>query len=127
MKTVVQKSVQGFARSRFQGWGAKLVALALGTACYAAVLSPSTASAQEPTQLKYLQLMVVLNGEAQSFPANASAAEYVQWARNNNMRPDGGWNPDAAITTDSIAQTLFQVLGYNPRKFCGDYFRTRGY
>src|SRR5882672_7552483 len=128
MKNVVQKSLQGFAGSRYQGWAAKLVALAVGAACYAAVLSPTTASAQdEATQLKYLQLMVVLTGEAPWFPANATSRDYVQWARNNGMVPTGGWKPDAPVTTDIIAQTLSQLLGYNPRKFNGDYYRTLAY
>lgn len=124
MKNVVQKSLQGSIGNPFQGWAAKLTALAVGAACYMAVLNPSSASAQEATQLKYLQLMVVLTGEAPWFPANGSAQDYVQWARNNGMRPKDGWNPSAPITTDIIAQTLVQLLGVSPRKFNGDYYRT---
>jgi|SwirhirootsSR2_FD_contig_101_47724_length_736_multi_3_in_0_out_0_1 hypothetical protein len=127
MKNVVQKSLQGSAAGHLHGWVAKLMALAVGATCYLAVLSPSSASAQSATQLKYLQLMVVLTGEAPWFPAGATADDYVQWARNNGMRPTGGWNPDAPITTDIIAQTLSQLLGYNPRKFNGDYYRTLAY
>ena len=64
MKNVVQKSLQGSAVGHLHGCVAKLMALAVGAACYIAVLSPSSASAQAATQLKYLQLMVVLTGEA---------------------------------------------------------------
>ena len=129
MKNVVQKSLQGSAVNRNQGWAAKLVALVVGAACYAAVLSPTTSSAipAQATQLEYLQLMVVLNGELPWFPRNATSRDYVQWARNNGMVPTGGWKPDAAVTTDIIAQTLSQLLGYSPRKFGGDYYRTLAY
>lgn len=118
MKSILQKS--------FQGLTAKIAAFAVGVACYAAVLTPSTAQAQSEaaTQLKYLQLMVVLTGEAPWFPAGATSRDYVQWARNNGMRPEGGWQPDAPITTDVIAHTLVQLLGYSPRAYGGDYYRT---
>ena len=119
MKSKLQKS--------FKGLTAKIAAFAVGAACYAAVLSPSTASAADSeaaTQLKYLQLLVVLTGELPWFPSGATERDYVQWARNNNMRPTGGWNPGAAITTDIIAQTLSQLLGYSPRRNNGDYYRT---
>jgi|SwirhisoilCB1_FD_contig_31_14066660_length_705_multi_15_in_0_out_0_1 hypothetical protein len=130
MKNVVQKSLQGSAVGHSHGWVAKLTAMAVGAACYIAVLSPSSASAQAATQLKYLQLMVVLTGEAPWFPTGATSADYVQWARNNGMVPTGGWDahPESApVTTDIIAQTLSQLLGYNPRKFNGDYYRTLAY
>jgi hypothetical protein len=119
MKSNLQKS--------FNRLTAKIAAFAVGAACCAAVLTPSSVSAAESesaTQLKYLQLMVVLTGEAPWFPSNATARDYIQWARNNGMRPAGGWNADAAITTDIIAQTLVQLLGYNPRRYNGDYYRT---
>lgn len=118
MKSTLQKS--------FNRLTAKIAAFAVGAACFAAVLNPSVASAQASgaaTQLKYLQLLVVLTGEAPWFPSGATTRDYVQWARNNNMRPTGGWNPDAPITSDIIAQTLSQLLGYNPRRYNGDYYR----
>ena len=127
MKSVVQKSSTVWGGRYFQGLSSKIIAMALGMACYAAILSPRVASAEagdEATQLKYLQLMVVLTGEAPWFPANATSRDYVQWARNNGMRPTGGWNPDAPVTTDIIAQTLVQLLGYNPRRYGGDFYRT---
>jgi hypothetical protein len=121
MKSILQKS--------FQGLTAKIAAFAVGVACYAAVLSPSSVSAatdDSATQLKYLQLMVVLTGEAPWFPAGATSRDYIQWARNNGMRPTGGWDAEAPITTDIIAQTLVQLLGYNPRAYGagGDFYRT---
>lgn len=121
MKSILQKS--------FQGLTAKVAAFAVGVACYAAVLSPSSVSAatdDSATQLKYLQLMVVLTGEAPWFPAGATSRDYIQWARNNGMRPTGGWDAEAPITTDIIAQTLVQLLGYNPRAYGagGDFYLT---
>ena len=73
MKSILQKS--------FQGLTAKIAAFAVGVACYAAVLSPSSVSAatdDSATQLKYLQLMVVLTGEAPWFPAGATSRDYIQ-------------------------------------------------
>lgn len=117
MKSILQKS--------FHGLTAKLAAFAVGATCCAAILTPSTVQAQESaTQLKYLQLMVVLTGEAPWFPSGASATDYVQWARNNGMRPSGGFQPDAAITTDIMAETLIQLLGYNTKPYDGDYYYT---
>lgn len=125
MKSVVQKSPNVWGGKSFQGLISKIMTVALGIACYAAVFSPKSASAQESaTQLKYLQLMVVLTGEAPWFPANATPDVYIQWARNNGMRPTGGWVTDAPITTDIMAETLVQLLGYNARKYNGDYYRT---
>ena len=68
--------------------------------------------------------MVTLTGEAPWFPAGATAVDYVHWAQNNGMNPEGGWHPAAPITTDIIAQTLVQLLGYNARKSNYDYYRT---
>jgi hypothetical protein len=121
MKSDVQKSP-----SVWRGLSSKILAAVVGAACYAAVLAPKSASAQEAyaTQLKYLQLMVVLTGEAPWFPAGATSNDYIQWARNNGMRPTGGWDADAPITTDMMAETLVQLLGYNARKYNGDYYRT---
>jgi hypothetical protein len=116
MKNVIQKLLQG--------WAGKFTALAVGTACYAAVLSPTTAQAADATQLQYLQLLVVLTGEAPWFPANATSADYVQWARNNGMNPQGGWQPDALLTTDVMAETLVELLGLNPRRLNGNYYLT---
>lgn len=119
MKSNLQKS--------FHGLTAKLAAFAVGVACYAAILSPSNVSAAEgdsPTQLKYLQLMVVLTGEAPWFPAGATPSDYEQWARNNGMRPSGGWSLDTAITSDQIAETLVQLLGYSTRPYGGDPYLT---
>jgi hypothetical protein len=119
MKNVIQKLLQGWAR--------KFTVLAVGAACCTAVLSPTTTAAAEltgATQLQYLQLLVVLTGEAPWFPANATANDYVQWARNNGMNPQGGWQPNALLTTDVMAETLVELLGLNPRKQNGNYYLT---
>ena len=120
MKNIDQKSSHGRIRSSFT----KILALAAGIACYASVLIPSNAVAGEATQLQYIQDLLVLTGEAPWFPSNPTSRDYIQWARNNGMRPTGGWNLDAPVTTDIIAQTLVQLLGYNARGYGGDYYRT---
>ncbi len=119
MKSTLQKSMKALT--------ARVTAFAVGAACLVAALNPTTVRAAEPevaTQLKYLQLLVILTGEAPWFPAGATARDYTQWARNNNMRPTGGWDVDAPVTSDIIAQTLAQLLGYSPRRYNGDYYRT---
>ena len=116
MKNVIQKLLQGWAR--------KFTALAVGAACVVAVSNPTAAQAADATQLQYLQLLVTLTGEGPWFPANATSADYVQWARNNGMNPSGGWRPDAPLTTDVMAQTLVQLLGLNPRKQNGNMYIT---
>src|ERR1044071_9445073 len=126
MNNVVQKSLQGWAGNQVQGWAVRIGVLAVGAACYVAVLSPSTASAGSSTvsQLKYLQTLAQLTGESGQFSASSKAADYVQWARNKGIEPTGGWQPGSSLSSDALAQSLVQLYGLNARKYGGDYYRT---
>jgi len=100
--------------------------MAVGVACYVAVLSPTTASAgsSSVSQLKYLQTLAQLTGESGQFSASSKAADYVQWAKNKGIEPVGGWQPAARLSSDALAQSLVQLLGLNARRYEGDYYRT---
>ena len=126
MNNVVQKSLQGWAGSQVQGWAIRIGVMAVGVACYVAVLSPTTASAgsSSVSQLKYLQTLAQLTGESGQFSASSKAADYVQWAKNKGIEPVGGWQPAARLSSDALAQSLVQLLGLNARRYEGDYYRT---
>src|ERR1043166_1974131 len=124
MKNVVQKSLQGWAGCQIQGWAIRIGVLALGAACSALVLSPSSVSAGSVSQLKYLQTLAQLTGESGQFSASSKAADYVQWARNQGIEPTGGWPPGSSLSSDALAQSLVQLYGLNARKYGGDYYRT---
>ena len=126
MNNVVQKSLQGWAGNQVQGWAVRIGVLAVGAACYVAVLSPSTASAgsSSVSQLKYLQTLAQLTGDSGQFSASSKAADYVQWARNRGLEPVGGWKPVSRLNSDVLAQSLVQLLGLNARRYEGDYYRT---
>src|SRR5262245_42638997 len=104
----------------------KLVVLALTTACGAAVLIPASASAAATgsvTQLKYLQTLAQLTGDAGLFSAGSKPTDYAQWARDRHVDPTGGWKPSAKLSSDVLAQTLVQLYGLNPRKYGGDNYK----
>jgi hypothetical protein len=91
-----------------------------------ALCLPGAALAQSGTsvsQLQFLQLMVMASGDASQFTASSTAADYVQWAKNNGMIPDGGLQPSAQLSKQALAQMLVQFLGINPKKKGGDYER----
>lgn len=112
MKNAVQKSMPG--------WAARFGVIAVGTACCVAVLNPTAAFAgSSVTQLKYLQTLAQLSGE--KFAAGATAADYIQWAKNKNMNLD--WNAKAKLSSDVLAESLVQLYGLNPRKYGGDFYR----
>jgi hypothetical protein len=104
----------------------KFVVLAAGAACYAITAMPTTVSAapaNSVTQLKYLQTLAQLTGDAGLFSAGSKANDYVDWALTRNLAPTGGWKPTAKLNSDVLAQSLVQLYGLNPRKYGGDYYR----
>ena len=75
------------------------------------------------TQLKFLQTLAELTGDAGLFSAGSQASDYVQWAQNRGIGPSGGWKATAKLSSDVLAQSLVQLYGLNPRKYGGDYYR----
>ena len=65
------------------------------------------------SQIELLQWFVHLRGAEASLPAAATTSDYVNWARSQNIEPQGGWKPDAALTRSAFAQTLAQFFGLN--------------
>lgn len=101
----------------------KIGLIAVGGACCIALLIPSTASAGSVTQLKFLQTLAQLTGDAGLFNAGSQVADYTQWALNRGIDPAGGWKPSSKLSSDVLAQSLVQLYGLNPRKYGGDYYR----
>ena len=94
-----------------------------GAACCALLLTSTNASAGTVTQLKYLQTLAQLSGDAGQFTAGAAPADYVQWAQTRGIQPTAGWNSTAKLSSDVLAESLVQLYGLNPRKYGGDYYR----
>jgi len=114
MKNLIQKFVRQF------------VVLTAGAACVASTLTPVPASAAPSTgvtQLKFLQTLAQLTGDAGLFSGGSQPEDYAAWARTRNVDPTSGWKPSAKLSSDILAQSLVQLYGLNPRKYGGDYYR----
>jgi len=66
------------------------------------------------TQSQYLQWMVNVCGD--KIPASASGQDLINWARGKGMNPAGGWQLNAKLSREVVAQTLVQLLNLAPRK-----------
>jgi hypothetical protein len=99
------------------------VFIATGVACVAVLLTPTSASAGSVTQLKYLQTLAQLTGDAGQFSAGALPTDYTQWARTRGIEPTGGWKTTTKLSSDVLAESLVQLYGLNPRKYGGDSYR----
>jgi hypothetical protein len=83
----------------------------------------SAAPATGVTQLKYLQTLAQLTGDAGLFSAGSKPEDFAAWARTRNVDPTGGWKPTAKLSSDILAESLVQLYGLNPRKYGGDAYR----
>jgi hypothetical protein len=79
------------------------------------------AAADSISQLKFLQTLAQLTGDADQFTAASKPSDYIQWARSKNLTVS--WSPTDVLTSDQIAVTLVQLYGLNPRKYGGDYYK----
>ena len=114
MKNVEYCSVcQGSANKKGLGWVKRIGVFGLSMACLLSPIGLGSSKASDAiiTQLAYLQWLAQVVGDTAQLPANASAADYVAWARSLNVEPAGGWHPAALMTSDSYAQTMAQLLG----------------
>src|SRR5689334_20837230 len=123
MQEVIQKAVQGRTGNPLKGLVLKLTTAAVGAVCCFATLSPTDAAAAggNVTQLKFLQVLAQLTGDADQFSAASKAADYIQWSRSKNLTVN--WSPNDVLTSDQVAVTLVQLYGLNPRKYGGDYYK----
>lgn len=125
MTTNKEGNLQGRAKG-WHGWMVKLGGLALGAVLCGALLAPPVAKADAGTpltQLEYIRWLVQLADATSQFSANSTAADYVQWARDNGLNPKGGWNPSAPLTREVLAQTLVQFLGVKGPKSVAEFER----
>jgi len=117
MKSVRSISVNGFLRPKGLG------IYAVGIGLILMLAGPVSAKAETMTQIECLQWLVQVTGESSQFSATSTAADLIQWARVKGMNPTGGWQPNATLTCEILAQILVQLLGLNPKKMSGDYAR----
>jgi hypothetical protein len=112
-----QKSQHEWVKSLFKGCAL--------FACTASLILAGQVQAapRAVSQGEFLRWMAQLTGDAGSFNANSTSADYVQWARSKGMNPSGGWQADAAISADTLAQSLVQLYNLNPRRYGGDSIR----
>ena len=123
MQEVIQKAVQGRTGNPLKGLVLKLTTAAVGAVCCFATLAPTDAGAagNSVTQLKFLQVLAQLTGDADQFSAASKPADYIQWSRSKNLTVN--WSPTDVLTSDQVAVTLVQLYGLNPRKYGGDYYK----
>jgi|SRR5688572_8067004 len=105
-----QSEGAGFGNGMLKRW----VGCALGLVLFLSAAGSVAVAQQAMTQQQYLQWMANICGEA--LPASASDADLINWARGKGMNPTGGWNLNAKLSKDVMAQTLVQLLNLAPRK-----------
>ena len=121
MREIIQKAVQGRAGYSIKGLVLKLSTAAVGAVCCFATLAPTNAAADSVSQLKFLQILAQLTGDADQFTSSSKPADYIQWARSKNLTVT--WSPTDVLTSDQVAVTLVQLYGLNPRKYGGDVYK----
>lgn len=102
-----------------QGWKLSFWVALLGATC---LLNPlfTQAGGSGMTQLEFIQWVASVTGESGQFGPGSSAGDFIQWARDKGMNPEGGWQAESVMTTDALAQVMVQLFGLNPKKFGGD-------
>ena len=126
MKKIKNGNLQGRAGELVQGWLGRLGGLALGGVVFLAAFGPIPAKADASralTQLEYIRWLAQLSDSTSQFSVNSTAADYVQWARDSGMNPNGGWEPTALLTRAVLAQTLAQFYGLKAVKGETDFAR----
>jgi hypothetical protein len=127
MTTNFNKYLQGCIDRLIHGWGKKALVALLGAIIGLAAMSPATAKADSKnsgiTQLEFLKWMTQVVGDKNQFNANSTAQDYVNWAKVKGMNPSSGWQPDATLKRDTLAQVLVQLFNLNPKKYGGDFVR----
>ena len=120
MKRIRSVLTKGFAGT---AQGIKRLAIGVAATGLLLTLAPVSARAESVTQLEALKWLVQLSGESSQFSANATAADFVQWARVKGMAPAGGWQPGTALSSEALAQILVQYFRIAPSKRASDYIR----
>ena len=76
--------------------------------------SVAFAQSSAMTQGQYLQWMATVCGDRLS--SSATGQDIINWARGKGMTPTGGWQLNAKLTKEVVAQTVVQLLHLAPRK-----------
>src|SRR5688572_24707096 len=118
MKRIRSVLMKGFAGA---AQGVKRLTICVAVTGLLTVSAPVSARAESVTQLEALKWLVQLSGESSQFSANATAADFVQWARVKGMAPAGGWQPSTALSGEALAQILVQYFRISPSKRASDY------
>ncbi len=85
-------------------------------------ISPAQGQAPAMTQLEFIQWMVQLSGDSGMFKATSTPAEYIHWAESQGMKPLEGWQANATLTRDTLAQALVQFFNISSGKKKGADF-----
>jgi hypothetical protein len=121
MKSVNRVPLNGF---RLADGPKKLGLYAIAVGLLLLLSCPISAKAETITQGECLQWLVQVTGDSGQFSPTSTAADLIQWARVKGMNPNGGWQPNAILTREALAEILVQLFGLNPKKFGGgDYAR----
>jgi hypothetical protein len=127
MITNLNAYLQGCVEKICHGLGKRATVVALGAAVSFGAIAPERASASinggNVTQLEFIQWIVQVTGESSLFSADSKAADYVNWAKTKGMNPGTGWQPNAKLQRDVLAQALVQLYNLNPKKYGGDFAR----
>ena len=101
----------GFGHGLLQRWAGCVLGLVL---FFSGGASVALAQSGAMTQHQYLQWMANICGNRLS--SSATANDYAIWARGKGMNPTGGWQLNAKLSREVVAQTLVQLLNLAPRK-----------
>ena len=101
----------GFIRN---GLVKRWVGCVLGLAVFLSAAGSIALADSALTQQQYIQWMANICGD--KIPASASGQDLINWARGKGMNPSGGWQLNAKLSKDVVAQTIVQLLNLAPRK-----------
>ena len=87
------------------------IAAILSVVCPIEVTAFAKGPSGDFTQREYLELLVKASARKVSLPGNPTATDYVKWAVARGIMPEGGWQPDAPLTSKVYARTLAQLYG----------------
>ena len=114
-----------YSRSEGAGIGHGLlkrwVGCVLGVVVFLSAAGSVALAENVMTQHQYILWMANVTGD--NLPAGATGDDLTTWARGKGMNPTGGWQLNAKLSKQVMAQTLVQLLNLAPRKGTFDAVR----
>lgn len=95
-----------------------------GVLCFSLLAAPQQSCAQTLTQRDYIKWMVQLSCCTRLFDAMSTDDDYLKWAHKQGMKPkqsQKGWDMDAAVSQNLLAETLAQFFDLGKPKKGNDY------